>query len=463
MLKFSGSKSRSSKSRTNSMKRSMSREYTSGTNPVESKSKTSLRSKSSSRSRSKSRSKSRSIKRLNFIAAPKTEFGIRTIDNKLVSHKVIGVGGYGCILSPPLALNEEPDENEVTKIARDAYVEYDTAAAIYTALLDYDNESPYNVGVFPVGDLKCGLKPRDLGVNYASIIEKCSKQLNNSNIVERQADIKFNDFTGKLNGGRKSCGMRGGDTYDMLRKEFCAFNVTRYWKDLDQLSTKLRDSYEIKESMGTKLKPSYVPKYNTDGLIQFCKDMADKLHKLHNVGFVHLDIKPGNIAVQRDLANFGKPYALLADWGFSLSLDDQQDVIEVIIEILLGSMGGHKYRFNLMNFTNLIYTEERGKYLNYNVPREVPFYVELILDSVTKKCFSRQHTLQMYLRNRLADSAKYLLAEENYDNLAKFIVAYDMLCMVGGPIALILSQVKFTTEQINDLFAYIDTLMPKFK
>jgi len=178
--------------------------------------------------------------------------------------KVIGSGGYGCVVSPSLPLVPDGivtyDNNDdfVTKVASDAQEEYDKGVRIQERL----GRMASNVGIFPV-EVFCGITRETLRPVIAEVLIKCDKPLQVAKKHKKRFDYTAEDsFQGTL--------------------PLCAVQVPKFGMDLFQL-------------MDALYKQRKVVTYDDGNVIS--TRLLTMLALLHKRDVFHLDIKPENIAV----------------------------------------------------------------------------------------------------------------------------------------------------------------------
>lgn len=232
----------------------------------------------------------------------------------------MGTGGYGCVLSPAIVFSDSVEvtqENKhryVTKLARDAEDEYDTAILIRDQV--FRSNPHISLGIFPVDNLECGISSKDLGPNAFAIIERCKQLIyTDKKSVQKitlgpKKDYKYKrgptgiyddvlEWKPWLRGGR----IRGGESY------LCALQYPKYERNFLGLINQGREWFKLGRP------PSIILKYIEDTEI----DCRLVLQELHKAGVVHLDIKLENIC-EDDLT------AKLADWGLAAFLTNTESV-----------------------------------------------------------------------------------------------------------------------------------------
>lgn len=215
-----------------------------------------------------------------------------------MDRKVIGTGGFGCVISPALVFSDstvvtsENAGNYVTKLASDAQDEYDIGTAVVSKV-------GKDVGIFPVDVLHCGVTWKDLGPKGEEIVSSCKyaeKHIRNQ-LGEKTAYTNFKDFGSKKIGGD----VKPWDLKDSQRNILCAVQYPRFLSDLNGW------------------KPE-TPEIFYNGVVQ----LYTKLQKLHDANIAHLDIKPENIAlVDSNPATLNLAFF---DWGYAEFLPTAESV-----------------------------------------------------------------------------------------------------------------------------------------
>lgn len=268
-----------------------------------SRSRKSLSNHSSSKSLSKRSLSKKSPYFKSFSLSPAAE------------RRVIGRGGYGCVVSPAIVfwnskvVNNANSKMYVTKIASDALEEYDLGKTIERLAPD--------AGIFPVDEPVCDLSNREISLIKNFDVE-CERLFENDTwerYVARpkymgMANIKLN-YNPKVGMQKHVRGIRGGDF-----ESVCAIQYPKYDSDL----TRVNVTSEIRESLW------------------------EKLTKLHTANVVHLDIKRQNIAMIGS-----EPF--FADWGFSHLLETNEQIDEASDFVMESSL--KNYYKELAHFPNL--------------------------------------------------------------------------------------------------------------
>jgi hypothetical protein len=205
--------------------------------------------------------------------------------------KVLGTGGYGCVISPAIVfqnskqVTEENKDRFVTKIAGDAEDEYDIAMYILSLL-----KNRKNIGIFPVDSLECGISKASLGPYYEKVVQRCS----NVKAIRRKTE------SGLFRQGQ----FFGGS------KELCAIQYPRYQSDLTFFYGRDQIPYFL-----VNLPVRYVVKRVIDLLLI-------NYTVLHSVRVYHLDTKAENLCFMKLTENSYKSIddidVRIADWGFAL-------------------------------------------------------------------------------------------------------------------------------------------------
>lgn len=217
----------------------------------------------------------------------------KSLTNKI--SKVLNIGGYGCILSPALIfydskiVNEDNKSQYVTKIGSNIEEEYNFCEIALRIL----GPIAYDVGIFPVDGLHCGITLRDLGPNARSIIEKCNNVFRGREIVGTKSSFLYNEAYSPVT---QSSSVMSAGTIDPL-SYLCAIQYPAYFYDLNAFFKAFR-----KENRETKIASTDILEKNLD----YC------IKKLHDAGIYHLDIKEGNVGIIQDTG-----HAKFADWDFA--------------------------------------------------------------------------------------------------------------------------------------------------
>ena len=309
------------------------------------------------------------------------------------------------------------------------YSEYDVALAIRKHVKTYIDDVlklPYDIdkiGIWPVGDLKCNLSLKDLGPHAKDIISKCKNVFENNDFT-RSSNIVFNDYPlgpaataavpvplGLLQQNESysqshsppkvkrlkrsmSLGISGGLSGGR-EGPLCAFNLPRYDFDLRRYLTNAINSryFDISKMLVLKLKI------------------------LHGAGVFHLDIKPDNIAMNLLPSQDGVPVFMsrFADWGFSFIASKAKiSSLKRLVEFIFGN----EYRYKLM--VGHIYYKNKGS---------LPF-TDAYNEVLDKKIVDLEN--------------HYNASPDELKTYTEFLRKYDMLCLLGGPIATLFKFAKIS-------------------
>lgn len=231
-----------------------------------------------------------------------------------MDRRVLGLGGFGCVLHPAIVfsdsviVNEENKYEFVTKLARDAEDEYDKATLIRDFL---ESHGDADIGIFPVDKLECGISSKDLGPNAPEIIRKCKKliydhekHIQHIHLSEKK-DYIVSSNQPRVSMPRRILRLAAGEN-DYL----CAIQYPKYKEDLQNYLNRTEKIYENRPEQRPRIKAAVQ-------LIE--KKLFENMYTLHSHGIVHLDIKPQNISIDKHGLQF-------ADWGFAAFFENKDSL-----------------------------------------------------------------------------------------------------------------------------------------
>jgi serine/threonine protein kinase len=216
--------------------------------------------------------------------------------------KILGMGGYGCILSPAIVFYDSREVTEsnkyqyVSKISANAEEEYSNCELVKSMIGPEANQ----YGIFPVDQLHCGVSVRDLGAISKEVLRKCY-QVEDRSILGNYKTIK-RDYV--PNEAYISAGEIDTSSY------LCAIQYPKYDIDLKDFIKKI-SAEKTPETM-QKL---------TDAVLKIEHGLTEGLKILHLCGIMHLDIKGPNVGIKDGYAKF-------ADWDFACFSDYPESVNE---------------------------------------------------------------------------------------------------------------------------------------
>jgi hypothetical protein len=250
-------------------------------------------------------------------------------------YKVLGTGGYGCVISPAIVfqnskeVTEENKQQFVTKIAGDAEEEYDIAMYIVSLL-----KNRKSIGIFPVDSLECGISKASLGPYYEQVVQRCS----NVKAIRRKTESGL-FRQGKFFGGSK---------------ELCAIQYPRYQEDLTFFYRRDNIPYFL-----VNLPVRFVVKRVINLLLI-------NYTVLHSIRVYHLDTKAENLCFMKLTENSYTSIedidVRIADWGFALvASPDSMEDIRQNMQMLVNSS---QYFFDVLADVNITISNTSSRRIN---------------------------------------------------------------------------------------------------
>jgi serine/threonine protein kinase len=248
--------------------------------------------------------------------------------------KVIGTGGYGCVLYPArvfdnsVVITANNRHHFVTKLSRDAEVEYDVAMFCKTKIPTF--------GIFPVDSLHCGVNLAEIGRNVDTILSECGTDT----MGEPYSAEPLDRYNGIL-----------------LRRQF-----KELYKSLDEsripdyigpvnLKPLQRQLYRRKEGLLCAVQyPKYLMDFGTSEYMakteveksKHFMTLVENMTMMHHQHIYHLDVKPPNLCL------LTKDDPRFADWGLSIYLSPTMTNTEAH-EILASIIPFLSYYFSLFD------------------------------------------------------------------------------------------------------------------
>jgi hypothetical protein len=269
--------------------------------------------------------------------------------------KILGMGGYGCILTPAIVFHDSKEVTEynmheyVTKISANAEEEYNNCELAKSII----GPSADIYGIFPVDRLHCGVSIRDLGDVANNVIQKCF-QIEDRAIVGKYKTAK-RDYTKPKNDFYISAGEIDPRSY------LCAIQYPLYDYDLKDFKSRVKEALKMDATNELTIK-------NVKDVMNAMElSLAKGLKLFHSKGIIHLDIKDGNVGISKGDAKF-------ADWDFVCFEQYKESVDDCYEKTLLPNFreyyekGLTLRQFNVSDMfdyveSNTLNTEERVLFL----------------------------------------------------------------------------------------------------
>lgn len=287
---------------------------------------------------------------------------------------ILGLGSYGCVISPALVfpesvfITEGNCVNYVTKLAENANDEYDVAKQIELLCP--------SVGVFPVDSLVCNIPYGLLREFYTSFKQKCGKIKSLRDFIQN-IDMQRSAYVKGLTEYRPT--FRGG-------KQICAIQYLRYDYDARQF-IKILKQRPLK-----KARKLSVSVYN---------NFVTKLHEMHSKNVVHMDIKLDNMCIVNNEGFF-------ADWGLSQVIDSPEQV-KICAKKLLYTIREETGRENVVFYNYYVSNSPIAKFGQVTFEQALYTQFSVLLKAYKDNLVSQTPTLLALLKATIFEIEKIVL------------------------------------------------------